>query len=100
MQASQPRHFYVYIFGKPSREGIQVGIAGNLSQQLQELNSTPDATDTTPQNQIRLVYYEHYDAEEVARNREKEILKGGEDALHRLIASMNPNWLDLSDTLA
>lgn len=95
MQATQPHHYFVYIFGSTARSSIKVGVTGDLQQQVQEISNEAASVN----EQHRLVYYEHYAAEEIARNREREILKGGEDSAYRLIESMNPNWLDLSDTL-
>ncbi len=94
MQATRP-HYFVYILGNPSDSDVQVGIAGDLQQQLQNLSQG-----AAKQEEKRLVYYEHYEVEEVAKNREREILKGGPNSAQQLVASMNPNWLDLSDTLA
>lgn len=98
MQISPP-HYYVYIFGSPARNSVKVGIAGDLQKQVQEINKGAASDASVVKESPRLVYYEHYEREEIARNREQEIIKGGEDTVHRLIESMNPNWLDLSDML-
>jgi putative endonuclease len=79
---------------------MKIGIADNLMQQVQQekLGAAEDTAVTG--EKPRLVYYEHYNVEEIALNREREIKRCGDDSTYRLIESMNPNWLDLSDTLA
>ncbi|WP_347159183.1 excinuclease ABC subunit C [Pontibacter chitinilyticus] len=90
----QSAHYFVYIFGGNPRTDVQVGIAGNLEQHVLNVRqSTPQPSGSN------LVYYEHYDVEEIALNRERQIKSGGIDSTYMLIESMNPNWLDLSDTL-
>ncbi|PRY15625.1 putative endonuclease [Pontibacter ummariensis] len=97
-------HYFVYIYGNKPSGDVQVGVAGNLVQLTQEKHAAlVDGSGAVhagvgPRDQ-KLVYYEHYDREEVARNRERQIKEGGQDSAYRLIDSMNPNWLDLSDTL-
>ena len=98
MVAIQP-HYYVYIFGTAPRNSVQIGIAGDLQKQVQEINGEASSDVAAVKEMPRLVYYEHYEREEIARNREQEIIRGGEDTALRLIESMNPNWLDLSDLI-
>lgn len=99
MTAPQP-HYYVYIFGSPAHNDLKVGVAGDLQKQLQEIGNETSSGVPEAKETPRLVYYEHYDREEIALNREQEIIKGGENTVQRLIQSMNPNWLDLSDMIA
>lgn len=96
MQKKHP-HYFVYIFGKEPGTDVQIGIADNLQQHAAQLREQ----DTIEQRPFthKLVYYEHYDEEAVALNRERQIKSGDRDSTASLIASMNPNWLDLSDTL-
>lgn len=98
MQAPQP-HYFVYIFGDQPHSSLRIGIAGDLQQHMQQENQGVAEDAAVAGKQRKLVYYEHYEREEIARNREQEIKNGGEDYTFRLIESMNPNWLDLSDTL-
>lgn len=95
MQAPQA-HYFVYILGDQSRSSLRIGIAGDL---LQQVNQGAAGDAALEEKKPKLVYYEHYEREEIALNREQEIKNGGEDFTLRLIESMNPNWLDLSDTL-
>ncbi|WP_114783118.1 GIY-YIG nuclease family protein [Botryobacter ruber] len=94
--ATTDPHFFVYIFGDEPRSGVDIGIAGDLQQHVQEV--TGNVKEPAPVNQ-KLVYYEYYIAEEVAVAREQQLKQNTNDANFHLIESMNPNWLDLSDTL-
>ncbi|WP_242928147.1 excinuclease ABC subunit C [Pontibacter vulgaris] len=89
----QQAHYFVYIFGTEPRSTVQIGIVGDLQQQIKQQANTVD------NDPFKLIYYEHYDLEEVAVARERHIKNATIDSIFSLIESMNPNWLDLSDTL-
>lgn len=91
---TQDTHCYVYIFGDKPREDVEIGIAGNLQQHM-----LLQTSQVAPLQKIKLVYYEFYAASKEAKLREQQIKGGGMDSAYNLIESMNPNWLDLSDTL-
>ncbi|MBC5773380.1 excinuclease ABC subunit C [Pontibacter sp. KCTC 32443] len=91
MQANN-NHYFVYIFGGETETNLQIGMAGNIQQQLQQTQQNTDLPK-------KLVYYEHYDREAMALAREKQIKESSHTDNKRLIESMNPNWLDLSDLL-
>ncbi|GHA59748.1 GIY-YIG nuclease family protein [Pontibacter akesuensis] len=95
---TQDAHYYVYIFGDKPREDVEIGIAGNLQQHVLQ-HKSPQTSQVAPLQKAKLVYYEHYAASEEAQTREQQIKGGGMDSAYNLIESMNPNWLDLSDTL-
>lgn len=88
MQTNE-NHYYVYICGAESGNNLHIGTAGNLQQHLQQNEPHPR----------KLVYYEHYNKEAMALAREKQIKENSQNDNQRLIESMNPNWLDLSDLL-
>jgi len=89
-------HYFVYIVGEHQGADVQIGIADDLQAFMRHKQT--NSTEAGPREQ-KLVYYEHYDQEEIALNREKQIRENSLDATNQLIGSMNPNWLDLSDTL-
>ena len=95
METTDP-HYFVYIFGDQPRSDVNIGIAGDLQQHVQAI--TGNVQEHTPVNK-KLVYYEYYIAKEVAVAREQQLKQNTNDANVNLIESMNPNWLDLSDTL-
>lgn len=86
-------HYFVYIFGGDPGNGLQIGTAGDLHQHLQYTQQQPSS------HAQKLVYYEHYSKQDIALAREKQIKESSHSDNQRLIESMNPNWLDLSDLL-
>lgn len=88
MQANG-NHYFVYICGADPGNNLQIGTSENLQKHLQKGQSHTQ----------KLVYYEHYDREAIALAREKQIKASSPNDNHKLIESMNPNWLDLSDLL-
>lgn len=87
----QAHHYYVYIIGDQMHPQLSIGVSEDLQRQV--------VTDNKETSVPKLVYYEHYDLEEVARVRERYIKSASPEEHLRLVESMNPNWLDLSDTL-
>lgn len=90
-------HYFVYIVGDQQNSNVQVGIADDLQAMMDTEQHKPEQPQA---EQKKLVYYEHYDQEEIALNRERQIKENSYDATKSLVNSMNPNWLDLSDTLS
>lgn len=93
----QKAHYFLYIFGDKAHTEVKIGIADNIHQQLQLVAAHENATRSS--GDYKLVYFEHYDIEEVARHRESQIKGNSKDMTYHLIESMNPNWLDLSDLI-
>jgi putative endonuclease len=89
---SQQGHYFVYILGDQPKSDLSIGISANLLHHLQ--------SGSEPVRKPKLVYYEHYNMEEMARVREKQIKSCSQEEASRLVESMNPNWLDLADTLS
>lgn len=98
MQIQQAPHYFVYIFGNQPNAEIKIGIANDIHQQIQQ-QSEAETTTSPKSDKYKLVYYEHYDLEEIAKHRESQIKSGSMDMTYNLISSMNPNWLDLSDMI-
>lgn len=95
MQPQQQANYFVYILGSLPHTIVQIGVASDLQQHIR--NNGPGAQPDS--ESLHLVYYEHYKVEEAALNRERQLKSNSPDATYTLIASMNPHWLDLSDTL-
>lgn len=81
----------MYIFGNQPKSELNIGVSDDLQEYVQ-------ASDK-PATGHKLVYYEHYDLREVALVRERHIKACSPEETSRLVESMNPNWLDLTDTL-
>lgn len=87
-------HYFVYIFGDQTHQNVEIGVAGDLYK-LTHTQAVPGPESKT----ARLVYYEHYSAESDALHRQQQLTRDSRDHAIYLIESVNPNWLDLSDTL-
>lgn len=98
MQEQHP-HYFVYILGAQPEADVQIGIADDLRQYVSQLKQHDSLTKSSMASEPKLVYYEHYSEEQIALNRERQIKSGDKDSTNSLVSSMNPNWLDLSDTL-
>lgn len=98
MQSPQDADFFVYILGGRPHTDVQIGLTSNLQQQIHHIHDNGPAAQPGSEA-LHLVYYEHYKVKEAAQNRERQLKANSPDATHNLIASMNPHWLDLSDTL-
>ncbi|WP_299708778.1 excinuclease ABC subunit C [uncultured Pontibacter sp.] len=88
----QAQHYFVYIMGDQSQPHLNIGVSKDLQHDM-SLSEQPNL-------HPKLVYYEHYDMEEIARVRERHIKACSPEENLRLVESMNPNWLDLADTLS
>ncbi|AKD05801.1 hypothetical protein PKOR_17915 [Pontibacter korlensis] len=87
------------MFGDQPREEVEIGVAGDLYQLTHSkvVSAAPDGS--SAHHPAKLVYYEHYQEEDEALSRERQLKEESRDMTISLIESMNPNWLDLSDTL-
>ena len=81
----------MYIFGEQLQTDLNIGVSNDLQHHLQVAGE--------PAKNPKLVYYEHYEVEEIALVRERHIKACSREEKSRLVESMNPNWLDLMDTL-
>lgn len=88
----QAQHYFVYIMGDQSLLQLNIGVSKDLQR---DVSSSEQLTQAP-----KLVYYEHYDMEEIALVRERHIKACSPEENLRLVESMNPNWLDLADTLS
>ncbi|MCC9167089.1 GIY-YIG nuclease family protein [Pontibacter harenae] len=93
----QNNHYFVYILNGQSRNELEIGTADNLEKRVKDTNATLETNQLI--QDYKLVYYEHYNVQEMALARERQIKDGAIDNTYQLIESMNPNWLDLSDLL-
>ncbi|MFT2011064.1 excinuclease ABC subunit C [Pontibacter sp. 13R65] len=94
-------HYFVCIYGDQQRSQVQIGVADDPVQlEQQTVPTAPHSISNPAETSLNLVYYEHYNLEAVAMERERQLKENPQDMTISLIDSMNPNWLDLSDTLS
>ena len=91
---------YVYIMSSPNRNTLYVGVTSNLCQRVEQHRSKfyPDGF-TSKYNCVMLVYYNSFQGVEEAIFEEKRLKAGNRKQKERLINSINPDWIDLWDTV-
>ena len=91
----------VYILTNDDRHTVlYTGVTSNLTVRMyQHKNKTFPGSFTAKYNCGKLVYYCFYPTIQDAISAEKQIKAGSREDKIELINAMNPDWLDLSDTL-
>jgi putative endonuclease len=90
----------VYIIANHSHSVLYIGVTSNLFARVAEHKEKkyPDSF-TAKYNCNKLLYYESFMRIEEAIYREKQLKKWKRTWKEKLIASMNPGWIDLFDSL-
>jgi len=88
-------HYYVYILTNASRT-LYVGVTNNLMRRVYEHKKKLHEGFTARYNITWLVYYEVGTCIRAAIAREKQIKGWRRSKKDMLIASMNPEWIDLA----
>jgi putative endonuclease len=91
---------HVYIMTNPWSTTLYVGVTSNLVQRVpQHIQKFHPYSFSARYNLTKLVYYEFHERIEFAIAREKQIKAGSRQKKIALINSMNPNWVDLYQSL-
>ena len=91
--------FFVYILASRRNGTLYVGVTANLPRRVQEHQEGSGSEFTRRYGCRLLVWYERYERIVDAIAREKQIKAGSRRAKLALIEAMNPDWLDLYETL-
>jgi putative endonuclease len=93
------KHPAVYIMASRYRGTLYTGVTSELWQRVcsHKYGTTPGFT--TKYDVKILVWYEHHQTMERAIRREKQIKEWQRAWKFRLVESMNPDWLDLHDSI-
>ncbi len=78
---------------------LYTGVTGNLAKRVWEHKNKGVKGFTEKYNIGKLVYFEVFPSPYEAIQREKQIKAGSRKKKLDLIAKMNPEWKDLSDSL-
>ena len=89
-------HYYVYILTNWDNSVIYVGMTNDLHRRLNEHRHGTVGGFTKRYNVHKLVYFEQTEDVRVAIEREKQLKKWRRAKKDALVASMNPDWRDLS----
>ena len=90
---------YVYILFNKRNGTLYTGVTSNLVKRVYEHKNKLADGFTSKYGIDKLGYYEIHGLVTFAISREKQIKGGSRKKKLELIESMNPNWLDLYDTL-
>ena len=91
--------YYVYVLANLSSKTLYVGVTNNLVKRIYEHKQKPVDGFTKKYCVDSLVYYEVTNDVISAIEREKQIKKWNRAWKLRLIKKMNPNWIDLYDSI-
>ncbi|ASI89285.1 GIY-YIG nuclease family protein [Vibrio mediterranei] len=89
----------IYILSSRSNKVLYVGVTSQLKQRIwQHRNGVVDGF-SKKYHVHKLVFFEVHQSMTAAIIREKQIKRWKRDWKENLIKSMNPNWMDLYDSL-
>ena len=88
--------YYVYILSNFSNTTVYTGVTRDLVRRVYEHKHHLDPNSFTARYRVtKLVYFEETSDVRVAIEREKQIKGWNRARKNRLIASINPEWVDL-----
>jgi putative endonuclease len=93
-------NFFFYILASRYRGTMYVGVTNDLSRRMGEHKSGAVPGFARRYKVNRLVYCEPYASILEARARERSLKRWHRDWKFKLIEAQNPNWGDLTDSLA
>ena len=93
------KQYFIYMMSNRKRKVLYTGVTSSLLRRVWEHKNEVVKGFTKKYKVHDLVYYEKFDNPEAAIAREKQIKSWSRRSKNKLIASTNPNLLDLYDTL-
>ena len=91
--------YYIYILANRHNTVLYTGVTNNLIKRVHEHKAKLAIGFTSRYNVDKLVYFETTPNVESAITREKQIKAGSRGKKLALVTAMNPDWLDLSESL-
>jgi len=89
--------FFVYMLSNWNDSVLYIGVTNDLERRLYEHRHGLVDGFTKKYNVHKLVYFEHTSDAYSAISREKQLKKWRREKKNALVASMNPQWKDLSE---
>ena len=90
--------YFVYIVASRTK-ALYIGVTNNLERRAQENKSGLTPGFAARYRIVRLVYFEEFHDVRDAIAREKQIKAWRREKKVTLIEAMNPDWIDLAETL-
>ncbi len=92
--------YFVYLLTNANKNVLYTGVTSDLRKRVWEHKNHVDKDSFTARYNVELlVYYESTSDVKAAIEREKQIKGWNRRRKDKLIASKNPNWDDLYDTI-
>ncbi len=91
---------YVYIMTNKNNTSLYVGVTNNLVRRVWEHKNEILKGFTSQYDLHKLVYFETYEDEKTAIEREKYLKKCYRVTKMKLITNLNPQWNDLYEQIA
>ena len=93
------KNMYVYIMANDRNGTLYVGVTSDLPKRVYEHKNSIMKGFTSKYQLNKLVYYEVFDDELTAIQREKNLKKYNRNWKKDLIESQNPEWADLYEKI-
>ena len=95
------KNYYIYILTNKAKTVLYIGVTNNLKRRIYEhQNPKENSTSFSSRyNTFYLVYYEHFFNILKAIQREKQLKRWSRIKKEKLIATKNPEWNFLNDTI-
>ena len=91
---------FVYIMTNKKNGTLYIGVTSNIIKRVYHHKNKLVDGFTKKYNLTKLVYYEVYETIDEAIKREKQLKNWKREWKINLIESVNPQWLDLYDSIA
>lgn len=91
--------YYTYIMTNWNNKVLYIGVTNNLIRRVFEHKDKQIKGFTSKYNINKLVFFEEHSEAKQAINREKQLKGWKRDKKNLLIESVNPEWIDLYDSL-
>ena len=93
------KNMYVYIMTNKNNTTLYLGVTNNLVRRVWEHKNKILKGFTARYNLNKLVYFESCESETSAISREKTLKDRSRQYKNDLISAMNPDWVDLYDSI-
>jgi putative endonuclease len=91
--------YYVYIITNKYNNVLYIGVTENLARRIYEHKNKLINGFTKQYNCTKLVWYEETNDIDAAITREKQMKKWKREYKNNVIKEMNPNWIDLYESI-
>ena len=95
------KNYYIYILTNKAKTVLYIGVTNNLKRRIYE-HRKPEPNSKSFSSRyktIYLIYYEHFFSIRKAIQREKQLKRWSRIKKEKLIATKNPEWNFLNDTI-